>query len=801
MSSQDEQSSESGSDGGGDHDYDTPSHPYLIDRLKDIEAKIQLHELILSSDDDATAAFPTLAATSLISIIDDDIARNPEEPEKVLMETCRYLVAKLQDFYQREIAGSKFDSTAKSALYQALSKRVPYIPSERSSKLDGCKSVLSVNVTEQVQPETLKKQIIRYLDLQQKFMSIHPSRPTSLEDFYKNEEKSDLSLAMKVLYDFSVDDCLVAFLPDQDQDIDNYISECADEVRGGLSGHEGDVVTCTFAGIVKSLVEYRSNSGVTGNSKDGVERDDDGHIIYEEDEPEMYHGWTGSWQVENDSPEMNSFWYGVKLGTILSHAQAYYRTLTIKTPRSEHSCAYANLHGVLEGEAPTYKPQGEPVNENDVTICRAKYEELDGEIFYSDGTAYSNTWAAQDGKIGFSHVGTGWKNREFKGFLYAFDFGDEERLRGFDSVKLKHEFWSTPYGMHCDGDAGIAWVWGDQRIKGFGLSRVGSVSIAMAKYIFHIDRNPQASHSGSISYATLKRREALCNREAGHGGQNIVVSGNKLCFINKGYVQEWRLDEGNEHSGMRRMVHMASVDQDIEDGGWRAEDIINLSTSTWMDEDGAAEVTRGLRPDCVRPVDFATPSSVGYLPGSRFAFANSSSEGIHFSNGQLTIMDSELRELTRLVGFGSGGVEVVQRPTFEKLGDDSTLVASDESTVKIFDLRTGRAELTIRQRCENSTPVYVGCGKFVCNRLSNGAMLWDLRAQKPLYNLPIQSDVTWIPGDTNGKPPILVSGYDMYKFGRCRDLMSDQEKIWEEENATFKWARCEEKRGGNCSIM
>jgi len=210
------QSSESGSDGGGDHDYDTPSHPYLIDRLKDIEAKIQLHELILSSDDDATAAFPTLAATSLISIIDDDIARNPEEPEKVLMETCGYLVAKLQDFYQREIAGSKFDSTAKSALYQALSKRVPYIPSERSSKLDGCKSVLSVNVTEQVQPETLKKQIIRYLDLQQKFMSIHPSRPTSLEDFYKNEEKSDLSLAMKVLYDFSVDDCLVAFLPDQD---------------------------------------------------------------------------------------------------------------------------------------------------------------------------------------------------------------------------------------------------------------------------------------------------------------------------------------------------------------------------------------------------------------------------------------------------------------------------------------------------------------------------------------------------------------------------------------------------------
>ena len=93
---------------------------------------------------------------------------------------------------------------------------------------------------------------------------------------------------------------------------------------------------------------------------------------------------------------------------------------------------------------------------------------------------------------------------------------------------------------------------------------------------------------------------------------------------------------------MRRMVHMASVDQDIRDGGWRAEDIINLSTDTWMDEGGAAEVTRGLTPDCVRPVDFVTPSSVGYLPGYRLAFANSSSDGIHFSNGQLAIMVSVL---------------------------------------------------------------------------------------------------------------------------------------------------------------
>ena len=81
-------------------------------------------------------------------------------------------------------------------------------------------------------------------------------------------------------------------------------------------------------------------------------------------------------------------------------------------------------------------------------------------------------------------------------------------------------------------------------------------------------------------------------------------------------------------------------------------------------------------------------------------------------------------------------------------------------------------------------------------------MIWDLRAQKPLYNLPIhQGDVTWIPGDTVSKPPVLVSGWDMYKFGGCRDGMSDEQKTMEEKFAEYKWEGCEKSRGGNCSIM
>ena len=48
-----------------------------------------------------------------------------------------------------------------------------------------------------------------------------------------------------------------------------------------------------------------------------------------------------------------------------------------------------------------------------------------------------------------------------------------------------------------------------------------------------------------------------------------------------------------------------------------------------------------------------------------------------------------------------------QRPTFARIGDDNTFVASDSSCVKIFDLRSGKAEMTIRQRVINSTPVYL----------------------------------------------------------------------------------------------
>lgn len=169
-----------------------------------------------------------------------------------------------------------------------------------------------------------------------------------------------------------------------------------------------------------------------------------------------------------------------------------------------------------------------------------------------------------------------------------------------------------------------------------------------------------------------------------------------------------------------------------------------------MNDTGSAEATRGRKPDSIRIVDVVTPSSIGYLPNDRFAFA-------HHDRSEITMYDHDLREVSRLVGFGTDRIEIVQRPTFARAGDESAFVASDSSCVKLFDLRSGKAELTINQRCVNSTPVYLNDAKFVCNQLAGGrgAMMWDLRSQKPLYSLPISgnNDIAWIPSGGSATQP------------------------------------------------
>ena len=223
-----------------------------------------------------------------------------------------------------------------------------------------------------------------------------------------------------------------------------------------------------------------------------------------------------------------------------------------------------------------------------------------------------------------------------------------------------------------------------------------------------------------------------------------------------------------------------------------------------MDEGGAAEVTRGVKPDSVKNVDIVTPASIGYLARNQLAMS-------HVNSSLIQVRDQELREVSGLVGFGGTDVEIVQRPTFEQAGDENTFVASDSACVKIFDLRSGKAEMTIKQRCIFATPVYFSDAKFVLNKLrgGKGAMMWDLRARKPLYSLPIAAndDVAWVPTDAPSKPPILLSSTgEAYKFGM--DWPHDDGGQWERKAAENAWSKLEQagtSRGpeddSDCCIM
>jgi hypothetical protein len=115
--------------------------------------------------------------------------------------------------------------------------------------------------------------------------------------------------------------------------------------------------------------------------------------------------------------------------------------------------------------------------------------------------------------------------------------------------------------------------------------------------------------------------------------------------------------------------------------------------------------------------------------------------------------------MSGLVGLGLN-IEIVQRPTFEGAGDPNTFVASDSTCFKIFDLRSGKAEMTIKQHCVFSTPVYCSDAKFVLNQLyrGQGAMMWDLRVANKM--------IAWVPTSKPNKPPILMaSSGETYEFG------------------------------------
>ncbi|KAL9189354.1 hypothetical protein ACHAXT_009029 [Thalassiosira profunda] len=373
----------------------------------------------------------------------------------------------------------------------------------------------------------------------------------------------------------------------------------------------------------------------------------------------------------------------------------------------------------------------EAASKNAIELCRATCVQIEDEndAFYDDeDSPYFSNLSSHDGLMGFVHTGGGHKYREFLGYLYYFDAEVRGNDRGFRSWEVADEFWNPPREIFCDSQNDVAWVRADERIKGFAIRRrrEGDNSrVVYTKYIFNIASNPKPT--GSLLDAT--RKKLLGRRPASSCSQGpamFSMGNQRLGCLTDGYLQEWKLDEGNLHDGTRRLVNNYSIEEQIAAAGWRPEDVLNLQDTTWMDDCGKAEITRGIKPDSIRHVDIRPPSSVGYLSGGRLAFANSSYDAV----GQIPIYDQDLRETCCLVGFGGRccWVNIVQRPTFAEAGDENTFVASDHEGAKVFDLRSGMPVMKMYQEhLSSSTPVHIAGAKYVCNHLgSGGAMMWDL---------------------------------------------------------------------------
>jgi len=166
---------------------------------------------------------------------------------------------------------------------------------------------------------------------------------------------------------------------------------------------------------------WESSADVCKDGEGKAARDGDGHLEYIEEEPEMHHGWTGSWRVDDDdTPKKNDMYYGVKLGTILHYAEEKAKNVVKSGPKgSKFSSPRAKFHQNLSDEAVLPKGEGEAATIQDVIICRARHTYLDTEAFQGDDNdVYSSMQWTHDGTVGFSHTGCGWKNREFHGHIF-----------------------------------------------------------------------------------------------------------------------------------------------------------------------------------------------------------------------------------------------------------------------------------------------------------------------------------------------------------------------------------------------
>ena len=829
MEDADSISKDEAAEDGEDHPIGRPLDHPLIDELKQFEAQstLTLTELCLAIDSSsASDKVPSLAIQSLTSLLDADTeafrgdsrSANERESDRILVETCQYLVKTLQDLYDQPV-----HPAARAALQKALSVRMPFLPDSERFAIDGCDTILSPPDTSGLKsPASVAKNVQDYLKglktiggIMRKLSRYQDDNGNLLDGHGMREhpENDSTIFLLSAMFDgWSAQDCAIAFIsPYWAGDQEEGLKEIKEDIETWTSSEASSRTSvCALAGILYALRDFAdfhhrqkddagksggADGGENGSGEEQLAIDEDGHIIYEEDEPEMYHGWSGSWPVNEDAPKKNDFFFGVKLGTILKYAEEHAKVMAAKPlVGTRYSSPYARFHTDLsqvtigEGEA-------NPDFALDVEICRARHVEAD-DIFYGDSGAYSSSMWTHDGGIGFVHTGAGWKNRDFEGALYAFT------ANGITKQSFSHEFWETPREMLADSVNSTVWIRADERIKGFSIDEGFRFSTS---YIFNL-AGKKALKKASKHSGVSKRRKIIESKDAEHGRAHLMVLGSShVAYLDRGYLQTWKLDEANRHDGVRRSVNVADIDNQIR--RWSQDEVINWKDCCWMDETGSAEVSRGCKPDSLRPVDIVNPSSIGYLPNDRLAFANACYDGAHFSNGQIRIFDHDLREVSCLAGMSSDGIDIVHRPTF----GSASLVASDASCVKIFDLRTGKPEMTIKQggvKC--ATPIFADDGRFVFNNLygGKGGMMWDVRQKKALYSLPIKADaVEWIPSWTEGgvrqPPKLIASNGEYYSFHDLWDVRDEDTRSFRESVAGSMWKELEKDgdKSGDCAIM
>ncbi len=816
----------------------------LLEKLKEIEEihSISLAEILLCGQQNMNDnnneyginnnTIPSLQIQCIISIFKDCLKNDDIESftEEYVEETIKHLLHIMQHVYmlqkdqQSNNESLSWNEMGITVIQKAISKYAEYIHAHRFMTLDGCANILeSPNTSGQITPDAIKLQLQHFLSTMKRHLfkfhwgSQSDGPLPTIEEIKENYDGGDHTTADiishfmgRIVDKFSIEECMKAFLPESFNFVSGSSSDGNDndfEFIQNYALSENSIChvqVCAYAGVLGSLRDYQkyqryqntkkkqeeeAKEGETDEDFLKGERDDEGHLIYEvdddmdSDDDLGYYGRYTSTNDRNNSNKVtnNDFFYGVRLGTILHFAADYVKTVQNMnaTELPKHLNPFAKFHYEVPRDI-TYPSD----NVNDIKICRAVRDEIYHDAFDIPHDVYSSHSIHCDGSIGFTHVGGGWKCREFCGFAYAFDVQGGGGGCGFVAQQFKHEFWDTPNCILSDGPNDTTWISSDKRIKGFTLNRDLQQKF-YTKYIFNFeDISEKKSQIISTSTGTESRKKRsrllLDENETKHGKKSLISFGNRLGYLQNGYIQVWRLHEDNIHDGIRRMVSMSNINEDI--AAFSPEDIIDYSNSTWMDDLGYAEVTRGKSPDSIRHVGILTPDCIGYLKDETFAFSN------YHGRREIHIYNQELHKISCLVGL-SNGINIVQRPSF----DQSLFVASDKNCVKVFDLRTGKAEITIAQKCEHSSPMLIDGHEstFLCNKLdskSGGTMIWDLREQKPLYSLPVNESVALIPKieRMNGSPLLFSASGEVYKYGS--EIYSDDDFKRAKEQADWKWS-------------